>query len=303
MVADSRSTRRTRIQPSRIQKAPIRNRLPATAVASKARRSAETSRSASASDAIRTSLARAPRPSVNGSAQRTARPCSGSSTMAEARGRLGSGPRQRVGPGQLRAQEAAMHADGGGQLLGDLLVVGAGPPQRRGGGASQLDGAVPHLGLDGSLRDAEPESRGDEQRRGQHRGEQRNQLEPQGQCGSNRTPELRLPRAGQAPGGGGSFSCCFSSSPSPDTPFLNPRIASPRLAPSCGSLDGPKKRSASARTTMISPKPSLIEASGEDVYTKTRLPATDSGRMRQKRAPRPDSSNLGACPSCCSPSP
>src|SRR5256712_11331223 len=43
-------------------------------------------------------------------------------------------------------------------------------------------------------------------------------------------------------------------------PRLKPRIAAPRLAPSAGSLAGPKNKSASASTTRISPKPSLIAA-------------------------------------------
>src|SRR5205085_4421584 len=59
---------------------------------------------------------------------------------------------------------------------------------------------------------------------------------------------------------GGSFFSDSGSSTSL-TPFLKPLIACPRLAPSWGSFEGPKKSSASASTTRISPNPSLIHAS------------------------------------------
>src|SRR3954447_541938 len=45
------------------------------------------------------------------------------------------------------------------------------------------------------------------------------------------------------------------------SPFLNPRKACPRLAPSCGSFEGPKNSNARTSTTRISPKPSLIRTS------------------------------------------
>src|SRR3989449_9900075 len=63
------------------------------------------------------------------------------------------------------------------------------------------------------------------------------------------------------------FSSCTSaltstSSCSELSPFLKFLSACPRLLPSCGSFEGPKKSKASASTTMISPIPSLIASSG-----------------------------------------
>ena len=109
------------------------------------------------------------------------------------RNKVGIDP-QRCRARQLRSQQAAVHPDRGRQLFGDLLVVRACPPQRGGRRTSQLDGAIPHLGLDGPLRDAQPESGGDEQGGGEHRREQRDELEPQGHCGSDGTPERRPER-------------------------------------------------------------------------------------------------------------
>ena len=86
---------------------------------------------------------------------------------------------ERGGTRQLRSQQAAVHADGGRQLLGDLLVVRSRPAQRRRGGTRKLDGPIAHLGFDGSLRDAQPEPGGDEQGGGENRREQRDELEPQ----------------------------------------------------------------------------------------------------------------------------
>src|SRR5437879_4075110 len=63
------------------------------------------------------------------------------------------------------------------------------------------------------------------------------------------------------------FSSCTSaltstSSCSELSPFLKFLSACPRLLPSCGSFEGPKKSKASTSTTMISPIPSLIASSG-----------------------------------------
>src|SRR6185369_6078229 len=58
-------------------------------------------------------------------------------------------------------------------------------------------------------------------------------------------------------GGGASSSSC-----SEFRPFLKLFSAWPRLAPSCGSFEGPKKSRASTRMTTISPIPSLIASSG-----------------------------------------
>src|SRR6267143_1628285 len=55
--------------------------------------------------------------------------------------------------------------------------------------------------------------------------------------------------------------CSGSSSCSEPRPLLKLLIAWPRLLPSCGSFEGPKKSNASASTTRISPMPSLIRAS------------------------------------------
>src|SRR3989442_12068593 len=52
-----------------------------------------------------------------------------------------------------------------------------------------------------------------------------------------------------------------TSSCSELSPFLKFLSACPRLLPSCGSFEGPKKSKASASTTMISPIPSLIASS------------------------------------------
>src|SRR5207237_9497880 len=53
-----------------------------------------------------------------------------------------------------------------------------------------------------------------------------------------------------------------TSSCSELSPFLKFLSACPRLLPSCGSFEGPKKSKASTSTTMISPIPSLIASSG-----------------------------------------
>src|SRR6267143_154690 len=65
--------------------------------------------------------------------------------------------------------------------------------------------------------------------------------------------------------------CSGSSSCSEPRPLLKLLIAWPRLLPSCGSFEGPKKSNASASTTTISPTPSLIRASTARVQ---RRPAT-----------------------------
>src|SRR5262249_4824921 len=106
----------------------------------------------------------------------------------------------------------------------------------------------------------------------------------------------------------------------PLTAFLKPLIADPRLAPSCGSFEGPKNSSASASTTMISPIPSRMKASSV-VINPNRLtaptlilPQTNGEPQphhppdvylllgRKSRPPEPRSATLLSCCSrcCCS---
>jgi hypothetical protein len=88
-------------------------------------------------------------------------------------------PERRL-PRNLRAHDPTVGADGGGELVRDLIVVVAGVLQGERGGARQLRGALADLVLDGSLADAQAQGRGDQQRGRQNGGEEEHELEPKG---------------------------------------------------------------------------------------------------------------------------
>ena len=82
-------------------------------------------------------------------------------------------------PRHFGAQKPAVRPDGRGQLLGDLFVLGPGVLERHGGGAGELRCALADLVLDGTLADAQAQRRSDQERRGEDRGKEKDQLEPE----------------------------------------------------------------------------------------------------------------------------
>ncbi len=89
------------MRPSRIQNATTRKSDAPTATWSSALRSAATSRSASASEAIRTSRAFAPRASLKGATTRSALPASASSMTSPETRAAGPRPREKTVPSSV----------------------------------------------------------------------------------------------------------------------------------------------------------------------------------------------------------